>query len=77
MQTTYSKLMLGHGFPKSLISHCHCRSSDVLPLIGNNVHHVQEILGQCMFIFTDSTPYLWLDDTRLQQKPQMLQAKID
>jgi hypothetical protein len=30
-----------------------------------------------MLIFIDSIPYLWLDGMRIEQKPQMLQAKID
>ncbi len=30
-----------------------------------------------MLIFIDFTPYLWLDGTKMQQKPQTLQGKID
>ncbi len=52
MQTTYSNLMLGHGFSKSLISHWPLLNFiDDLPLTGNNVHHVQKIHqdNACLF----------------------------
>ncbi len=44
MQTTYSNLMLGHGSPKSLISHWPLYNFMIFqPLVGNHAHHVQEI----------------------------------
>ncbi len=79
MQTTYSNLMLGHGSPKSLISHWPLQNFiDVLAFSKKQCTPCsRNSLGQCKLIFIDYIHYLWLDGTRMQQKPQMSQTKID
>jgi hypothetical protein len=76
METTYSNLMLRHGFPKSLFSFC--RSSLLICLYKKQCAPCSRNPSeQCMFIFIDSIAYLWLEGMRMQEKPQMLQVEMD